>query len=112
MTHYITQHASQRMAQRGCRADALDFLLITADRVTHLNSGCKVLSLSREKAQKLRDQFSDALISRAEKIHPVIDEFNGNIITILKGRLSSYYREGASKHRRGGKRAERFAEAH
>ncbi len=101
MTIHLTRHAGERMNQRGVSRDAIDVVCLSADRVVHLNSGVRVLSLSERRAQALRQVFGNALVSRAAKLQLVVDEFSDTILTVTKGAV---YRSGSQNPRRGGKR--------
>lgn len=101
MTIRLTAHAGERVNQRGVTRDALDLVCLSADRVIHLNSGVRVLSLSAEKAQKLRAVFGDALVSRAARLQLVVDAFTDTIVTVTKG---GTYRPGRGRPTRGRKR--------
>ena len=65
MAIHLTQHAGERMNQRGVSRDAIDVVCLAADRIIHLNSGVRVLSLSSSRAQSLRKVFGNALMCRA-----------------------------------------------
>jgi hypothetical protein len=99
----LTQHAGERMNQRGVSRDAIDLVCLAADRTVHLKSGVRVVSLSTRRAQSLRRVFGDALVSRAERLQLVVDEFSDTILTVTKG---ATYRDGSQKPRRGGKRGQ------
>ena len=109
MTYSFSQASMLDMAHKGVRVSAVHLLLLAGDREIHLHNGCRVLALSREKAQALRAMgFSDAIVSRAMGISLVVNEITDNIVTVLKGALDSHRRPRAGRHRRGGKRASRW----
>ncbi len=107
MTYALTTSALRSATRRGVRRDALDLLLLCADREAYVNSGVKILSLSAKKAQRLRKEFGDALISRAERTNVIVDARSGVILSVIKGRwLCSTFRPGNMRHGRGGKRSD------
>ena len=108
MAIHLTQHAGERMNQRGVSRDAIDVVCLAADRTIHLNSGVRVLSLSSSRAQSLRKVFGNALVSRAAKLQLVVDEFSDTILTVTKGAV---YRDGSQGLRRGGKRGHTWRRA-
>ena len=108
MTIHLTRYAGERINQRGVSRDAIDVVCLSADRIIHLNSGVRVLSLSSSRAQSLRKVFGNALISRAARLQLVVDEFSDTILTVTKGAV---YREGSQGPRRGGKRGDMWRRA-
>ena len=101
MTYALTSYAVRSATSRGVRRDALDLLLLVADRATHLN--CESMCCrSPRQAQRLRRHFGDAIISRVERTNVLVDEHTNTVVSVLRGRLAPEFRPGAGRHRRGG----------
>ena len=101
MAIHLAQYAGERMNKCGVSRQAVDVVCLAADRVIHLNSGVRVISISAPRAQALRSVFGNALVSRAARLQLVVDEFSDCILTVTKGAV---YRKRSQKPRRGGKR--------
>jgi hypothetical protein len=100
-----SDHSRLRAQQRGVTNEALQMVLFAADRNVHLGSGVRAVSLSKRKAQKLRDSgLPDAVISRATHVTLLVAEDTGVIITTLVGSQAAGRKSGRQRVCRGGKR--------
>jgi len=92
MNIQLSRHAIERMNRRGVLSEAIDVVCLYADRVTNLNNGAYVLSLSAGLAQELRGVLGNALISRCENLQLVVDGASTKVITFTK---NATFRQGS-----------------
>ena len=84
MNIQLSQVATQHMHRWGVLGEAIDVVNLYADRITYLNDGTYVLSLSRWLAQELRRVLDSALINRCENLQLVVDAATSEVIALAK----------------------------
>ena len=79
----LTNHAKQRIQQRGITGDVVEFIMDQADRVEHSRDGANSIFVSRKRINKLvqKKVVKPAIAEKANGV--VLIEKTGDILTIF-----------------------------
>ena len=79
----LTQHARQRMQQRGIPREAVDYVLAYG-RVSHDHHGCRVLWLDKRSRIRMRRAEGRRLLRRLDKSLNtyVVTDGDGMVVTV------------------------------
>ena len=82
----ITNHAEQRMSQRGVRAGAVETVLRFGDQRVFVGNGCASISVSRGIAADLAKagEISPAMVDRLANLVVVVANDNEAVVTVVR----------------------------
>ena len=90
----LTRHASQRMRQRGIKADTLDLLLKYGRRV-YDHRGAARLIFDKQARQRIESALGKAAAQVRYTAYAVVDAARGNTLITVAHRRNSRVREFA-----------------
>jgi hypothetical protein len=80
----LTDHASQRIQQRGISRETVAFVTLNADIQLHAGEGCQSLRISRQYMTLLASNGTRAaLLERSKSVVVLINLNTGEIVTVL-----------------------------
>lgn len=78
-----SEHASQRIQQRGVTSENLTLFLEYADQEAPVGGGCEALTLSRAALRQLRDRgVPQQRLERIARLRVIVS--GGSIVTVMK----------------------------
>jgi hypothetical protein len=79
----LTNHAKQRIQQRGIKQDVVNFIIDQADKVEHSRDGASAISVSKKRIKHLikKKIVNSHLAEKANGV--VLIENNGDVLTVF-----------------------------